>query len=72
MPSLKNCLLSSALVCVAAGASCFAVLMHDVHQSLESNRPGLTSEQISNLALAALFAPALGVIPMKAAERLDG
>jgi len=71
MSKLKDCLLLSAVGCVVAGAGCFAVLMHDVHQSLETNRPSLSSEQISNLALAALLVPALGVIPMKAAERIE-
>tara|TARA_R110001606_G_scaffold214134_1_gene361962 strand:+ start:11 stop:373 length:363 start_codon:yes stop_codon:yes gene_type:complete len=72
MSKLKDCLLLSAVGCVVAGAGCFAVLMHDVHQSLETNRPSLSSEQFSSLALAALLVPAVGVIPLKAAEKIEG
>jgi hypothetical protein len=70
-PMLKSLLIGTSISCAMAGISCFAVLMYDVDRSLVSNRPGLNSEQISLLALAALIAPAVGVIPLHAAGRLQ-
>ena len=70
-PMLKSLLIGTSVSCAMAGISCFAVLMHDVDRSLVNNRPGLNSEQISLLALAALIAPAVGVIPLHAASRID-
>ena len=67
---LKSLLIGTSVSCAMAGISCFAVLMHDVDRSLVNNRPGLNSEQISLLALAALIAPAVGVIPLHAASRM--
>lgn len=68
---LKSLLIGTSVSCAMAGISCFAVLMHDVDRSLVNNRPGLNSEQISLLALAALIAPAVGVIPLHAAGRIN-
>ena len=70
-PMIKSLLIGASVSCAMAGISCFAVLMHDVDRSLVTNRPGLNSEQISLLALAALIAPAVGVIPLHAANRLQ-
>ena len=70
-PMIKSLLIGASVSCAMASISCFAVLMHDVDRSLVNNRPGLKSEQISLLALAALIAPAVGVIPLHAAGRIN-
>ena len=70
---MKNTLLGLTFVPLAAGLTCFGVLMHDVISSGNAGRPNLhhSSATISNLALSALILPHLSVIPLWGAQRLQ-
>ena len=70
---MKNTLLALTFVPLAAGLTCFGVLIHDVISSGNAGRQDLhhSSRTISNLALGALLVPYLSVPLLGAAQHVQ-
>lgn len=61
---MKNALLSLSLSLGVVGVASMAALLHDT-----ATTKSFTAQQVSNLALLSLVAPAAGVLPLRAASR---